>query len=181
MTCIVGMTQAGKVYMGADSAGVAGLEIRTRADTKLFNKEGYLIGCTTSFRMIQLLRFGLSLPKRHPEEDLYEFMCTKFIDSVRSTFKAGGFGKNESGNESGGCFLVGVSGRLFRVDSDFQVGEDMLNFAACGCGEYYALGALHATITSNAYAAPMTHLEAALNTAAEFSAGVRGPFNFMEV
>ena len=180
MTCIVGMTKGGKVYIGADSAGVAGLEIRTRADTKLFNKDGYLIGCTTSFRMIQLLRFGLALPRRHPSVDLYEFMCTSFIDSVRSTFKAGGFGKNESGNESGGCFLVGVEGRLFRVESDFQVGEDALPFAACGCGEYYALGSLYATNFANAMT-PQAQLESALIAASEFSAGVRGPYTFLEV
>lgn len=32
MTCVVGLVAEGKVWMGADSAGVSGWDLRTRAD-----------------------------------------------------------------------------------------------------------------------------------------------------
>ena len=32
MTCIVGLVENGKVYMGADSAGGSGLNVRVRAE-----------------------------------------------------------------------------------------------------------------------------------------------------
>jgi len=40
----------------------------------------------------------------------------------------------DKGQEAGGTFLVGYRGRLFRVDSDYQVGESVNNYCAVGCG-----------------------------------------------
>jgi hypothetical protein len=36
MTCIVGLVDKGDVYIGGDSAGVAGLSLSIRADEKVF-------------------------------------------------------------------------------------------------------------------------------------------------
>lgn len=65
-------------------------------------------------------------------------------------------------------------GSLFCIDSDLQVAEHRLPYAAAGCGEQIALGALHAT--SNSGLKPKKRIEAALKAAEQFSAGVRGPF-----
>lgn len=52
MTCIVGyVTPAREVVMGADSAGVAGYDLRIRRDVKVFHAGPFLIGYTSSFRM----------------------------------------------------------------------------------------------------------------------------------
>jgi hypothetical protein len=40
MTCIVGYESDGKVYIGGDSAGVRGLDVTVREDSKVFKKEG---------------------------------------------------------------------------------------------------------------------------------------------
>jgi hypothetical protein len=172
----VATAHEGRVYMGADSAGVGGLDMRVRRDAKVFVREGYLIGCTTSFRMLQLLRFSLAVPKRHPSVDLYEFMCTTFIDAVRNTLKAGGFATREKEAEQGGTFLVGIDGRVFSVYCDYQVAENDDGYAACGCGESYALGVLHATASGGMR--PEPRLRMALEAAEHFSAGVRAPFLF---
>lgn len=176
MTCIVAITQNGKVLMGADSAGVAGSAMKIRRDTKVFERGGMLIGCTTSFRMIQLLRFSLVVPKRHADVDVYEYMCTAFIDAVRETFRRGGFLTKENEGEIGGQFLVGYEGRLFLVDSDYQVGENYDGFDACGSGAEIAKGSLFESVS---VPHPRIRLESALTAAAHFCAGVRSPFTFV--
>ena len=141
MTCIVGLAHEGKVTIGADSAGVGGLDIANRKDVKVFTNGDFVIGCTTSFRMIQLLQYKLTAPKRHPGTDVMRFMVTDFVEEVRKLFRDGGFTTKEKEAESGGHFLVGHAGRLFCVQSDFQVAERADGFDACGCGESYAMGA----------------------------------------
>lgn len=175
MTCIVGIAHAGKVYMGGDSAGVGGMDIASRKDAKVFKNGEMVIGCTSSFRMIQLLQWTLVVPKRHPDVDVMRYMCTDFIEAVRQCFRNGGFMTRQNEAESGGHFLVGHQGRIFAVHSDFQVAERADGFDACGCGDAYALGSLLATTGE-----PKERLQKALETAAHFSAGVRAPFVFHE-
>lgn len=178
MTCIVGIVDKKKnnVVMGADSAGVGNYNITIRKDPKIFYNEDFLIGCTSSFRMIQLLRFSFK-PPLIGKKDIYEYMCTDFVDAVRECFKDGGFmQKQKMGDDSGGSFLVGYKDRLFQIEDDFQVAESLIGFDACGCGQEYALGALFATDSKSAKDRIKTSLEAAES----FSAGVAGPFIILE-
>lgn len=177
MTCIVGLVSAGQVFIGGDSAGVAGWNLRLRADAKVFKNGDYLFGFTSSFRMGQLLRYALQIPKRHPDKDLMAFMATDFIDAVRNCLKAGGFARKDSETEQGGVFLVGHAGRLFYVDCDYQVGEVRGDYDACGCGEAYACGALYV----NSGLGAEDRIRQALLAAEAHSAGVRGPFHIESI
>jgi hypothetical protein len=51
MTCIVGLVDGGRVWLGGDSAGVSGWDLTVRADRKVFRNGPYVMGFTTSFRM----------------------------------------------------------------------------------------------------------------------------------
>lgn len=175
MTAIVGIAYNGRVYLGGDSAGISGWSLTVRADTKVFRNGPYVLGFTDSFRMGQLLQYALTPPK--PAGDLPKFMSTVFIDAVRDTLKAGGFAARESEREVGGNFLVGITGRLFEVYSDYQVAETATGYAATGCGFELALGSLHATAQTEA--PPRKRLGMALAAAEAFNAGVRGPFAFV--
>ena len=173
MTCIVGVVDNGSVVMGGDSAGVAGLSLTVRADPKVFVNGPFLIGYTSSFRMGQLLRFRFVPPPHHPaDRDDFAFMATDFVDAVRECFKHYGYAKAENGQESGGSFLVGYRGNLYQVASDYQVGLPVDPYAAVGCGDDIALGALYATIGQSAE----HRVRTALAAAQRFSAGVREPF-----
>jgi ATP-dependent protease HslVU (ClpYQ) peptidase subunit len=172
MTAVVGLVESGSVYIGGDSAGVAGLSLTVRADVKVFRKKGYLFGFTTSFRMGQLIHYSLRLPK--PKGDLDAFMATTFIDAVRDCLKTGGWAAKENEREEGGTFLVGVRGRLYAVYGDYQVAKAADGFAAVGCGDQIALGALYAT--AGAGMSPKRRVIRSLAAAERFSAGVRGPF-----
>lgn len=171
MTAIVGLVHNGAVHIGGDSAGVGpGWSSTVRADAKVFRNGPYLMGFTDSFRMGQLLRYALDAPK--PGRDLERHMATTFVDAVRKTLVDGGWIWRDNGRELGGTFLVGVAGRLFVVHGDFQVGEPADGYAAVGCGQDIALGALYAS----AGQPPARRVRAALEAAAHFSAGVRAPF-----
>lgn len=143
-----------------------------RADAKVFTLEPYIFGFTTSYRMGQLIRYSLDVPV--PHGDLDKFMATTFVDAVRDCLKAGGWAKKEDEREEGGTFLVGVNGRLFVIEDDYQVGASADGYAAVGCGGEIALGALFAT--ADADMAPERRVMLALQAAERFSAGVRGPF-----
>jgi hypothetical protein len=175
VTAIVGLVHDDRVYIGGDSAGIADYSVTIRADAKVFRNGPYLLGFTSSFRMGQLLRYALQPPA--PGTDLDRFMVTTFVDAVRDCLKAGGFATKDSEAESGGTFLVGVAGRLFRVEADYQVGESVDQYDAVGCGADIALGALHAT----ADFPPKRRISLALEAAAKHSAGVRGPFVCLSV
>ena len=178
MTCIVGLVHEGKVYIGGDSAGVDQcLGLTRRADKKVFRNGDFLFGFTSSFRMGQLLQHAFVPPKPYSGQDVYAFMVTAFVDAVRQCLKNGGYASRRDEVEEGGNFLVGYSGRVFSIEGDYQVGEPMCGYAACGCGESIALGSLF----TSAGQQPVDRVNLALAAAEHFSAGVCGPFNVESV
>lgn len=177
MTAIVGLVHSdGSVHMGGDSAGVSGWSLTVRADTKVFHNGPYLFGFTTSFRMGQLIHHAFTPPKP-TAKGLERFMSTVFIDALRACLKEGGWARKDNDREEGGTFLVGVGGQLFVVQDDYQVGQAADSYAAVGCGDQIALGALYATAGTTMPARKRIRL--ALEAAERFSAGVRSPFIFL--
>ncbi len=172
MTCIVGLVDEGKVYIGGDSAGLAGWQLTIRKDVKVFRVGAFLFGYTDSFRMGQLLHHAFTPPERAPDMEIERYMATLFVDAIRECFKSGGYARKDSERESGGHFLVGYQGRLFHVEGDYQVGEAAFGYDAVGCGDDIALGVFYATPTMQ----PKKRVELALQAAEQHSGGVRGPF-----
>jgi hypothetical protein len=179
MTCIVGFVDNtnGSVVIGGDSAGVGGLDISIRSDPKVFQNGNFLMGMCGSFRMGQLLHHSF-VPPSHPKGmDDYKFMVTHVMDAIRDCFKKGGYASTYMQQEIGGCFLVGYNGKLYRIDNDYQVGIPLEGFAAVGCGDQIAHGAMFAGHGLGGEA----RVTQALQAAAHFSAGVRPPFLLMSL
>ncbi len=170
MTCIVGLIDKNTVWIGGDSAAISGIDLVVRKDPKVFKVGEFLMGFTTSFRMGQILMHGFNPPVI--SGDLYKYMINEFIPALRNLFKEAGFLELNANREKGGTFLVGVRGRLFVIESDFQVGEPRDAFAAVGCGDQIANGALFASKEVSA----RKRVKLALKAAERFSGGVRGPF-----
>jgi len=171
MTCIIGLAEDNKVYMGGDSALASGWTVRITAQPKVYHIGPFLIGAEGSPRLDQILQYHLDIPEQVLEED-YEYMVTVFIEAVRAAFKGVGFSKIEDNEESGGIFLVGYQGHLYKVWSDFQIGSYADSIAACGCGEEFALGAMKAL----EHLPPRERILKSLEIAAYFSGGVMPPF-----
>lgn len=177
MTCIVGIVDKKnkRVVMGADSQGTAGTNKSIRKDVKIFKNGEFLIGGTSSFRMIQLLRFSFKPPEIR-SNDIYEYMCTDFITAIRDCFKQNGYiQKYTDGDEKGGTFLVAHKNRLFKVQNDFQVGETYNGLDACGCGQDFALGAL-LSIINDKNKTPEQKILKALKTTELLDSAVGKPF-----
>lgn len=174
MTCIAGIAQDGKVWIGADSAAAGEWDIRVTALRKVFRRKQFLVGYTTSFRMGQLLQYRLDVREQESSKEDLEYLVLDFIPQVRECLKSGGFMKIESNKEAGGIFLLGYRGKLYKVHSNFQVNcfIDNDGMAAIGCGDDYALGAMAALDELP----PKERILRALEISARFSNGVRGPF-----
>jgi hypothetical protein len=137
----------------------------------------WAFGYTTSFRMGQIIQYGFTPPTLGDDVDLDRVMRTTFVDALRTAFKQAGWARTDNGVEETGQFLVGVKGRLFTVDADYQVGEPADGYAAVGCGHALAAGSLH---TSRALGwEPSRRVTAALEAAAHHSAGVVDPFTLV--
>lgn len=175
MTCIVGLVAGDRVVIGGDSAGVTvGWGINSRVDRKVGVVGEFVFGFTDSFRMGQVLLYRFKPPPI--EGELMAYMVGPFIDELRRALRAAGYAERLNERESGGTFLVGVRGRLFRISSDYQVGEARDGYDAIGCGADLALGSMYSTglILD---CAPKVRILEALAAADHFSGGVCRPFN----
>ncbi|TJW14425.1 MAG: hypothetical protein E5W82_10640 [Mesorhizobium sp.] len=158
MTCIVGLVDNGKVYIGGDSAAITGDSIEIRANRKVFRNGPYVIGFTGSYRVGQMLEYA-SLPKLTCK-DVMAHLVLNVVDKL----------KEISGKDIDEL-LIGHGGRLFKVSSDYSVAE-YASYAAAGVGGQYALGNFHGGV-----GAPELRVQAALEAAQTHCAGVRAPFH----
>ena len=180
MTCIAAIALPnGETWVGGDSAGTNTSSQQTiHVDPKVFfvrNEAGdeFLFGCSTSFRMMQLLQYVFK-PPRYNGGDLHRYMVAEFVEAVRTVLKNGGFARKEAEREQGGKFLVGFRGHLFLIDSDYQVAEAHCGYNAIGSGGDLAIGSLFTTHTQDM--PPEKRLTLALQAAAYHNSDVREPF-----
>jgi len=171
VTCVVGLEDDDRVWLGADSLGVAGYAKTIRRDPKIFRRGPYLIAFAGSYRVGQLLRWKIDRTGPEPGTDLAEFMATNFIDDVHLVLRKGGV-TLRSGQLDGVSFMVGLYGRLFVVDCDFQIGEPVCGYDAIGSGADIAIGAIHVLPNLE----PQVRVRRALEAAAAHNAGVQAPF-----
>lgn len=174
MTCILGWADGTDVYMGCDSAASDGYSVRTSKLDKVFQRQDFLIGYTSSFRMGQLLEHTLFVEKQEDSQTDMNYLVTTFVPAVRKCLKEGGYTTIKDNEERIGQFLVGYRGNLYEVDYDLQINTFDSEFAAVGCGAQFAVGAFDALLCVGEFIPQM--LETALEVSARHSAGVRGPF-----
>lgn len=77
--------------------------------------------------------------------DIYTFVITKAMPSLRECLKANGFNFDEDTNPKDGerfHFIIACNGELFDVDQELSVCRSELGFYSAGSGSQLALGAL---------------------------------------
>lgn len=181
MTCIVGLVRKEKVYMGADSCGSNGHNYAIYERPKVFKiGDRFLIGCTGTFRMIDLLQYGFNPPKINEDFNRDRFMREEFIPSLRKYFKDHGLLCAENGVERfGGPFMVGFDAQLYIVQSDFSVLPVPEYGGSVGSGAEAAAAVLFFCRTAKM--TPEEKLNAALEAAEGTICSVKGPFEFGEI
>jgi ATP-dependent protease HslVU (ClpYQ) peptidase subunit len=173
VTCIVAVEADGIVYMGSDHAGSNGYTLTPVEASKTFTNGPLLIGYTTSFRMGQILQYGLIVPSHTLSWDLDRWVATDLMVAVRATFEAHGWNQTEKNVATGGNFLMAVGGRCYEIQSNYSFLRSATGEYAVGSGENHALGSLHTTRGQE----PAVRVMRALEAAAEHCTGVAGPFD----
>lgn len=181
MSCIVGLVHEGKVYLGGDSAGSDGFTINGYRAPKVWKQGEFVIGVCGRYVPMQLLRESFAPPAFKEGQSADKYMITEFLPAYRKLMQEWGYGKKEAKNEScgedtGTGVLVGVRGRLFRIESEFQVLEPIHEYAADGSGTYHAMGSLYSTEGKE----PRERITEALKAAEYFVCTVRSPFVIVE-
>jgi hypothetical protein len=83
-------------------------------------------------------------PTTKDRKDLYHFMITKAMPSLRKCLTENGYNFDETKGELRFQFLIAVCGEIFDIDNDLSVSKNKSGIYAAGSGASYALGALHA-------------------------------------
>lgn len=166
MSCIVGISKGGVVYIGADSIATAGNEMRTRGDPKLFRNGKYLIGYSGAVRPGQVLhpRFWT------PPDNIYDF-----TDAMRHQLEERGCMKKGEGgvDEMDVNLIIGVEGNLYEIQSDLQLAEyGPDNYTSIGAGSAYALGSLYETKDLDIH--PKLRIQRSIDAAKYFCPAVGG-------
>ena len=175
MTCIVGLVSGGKVYIGADSLASNGFDKEVRKEPKVFENGEYLIGCSGSIRMMNILKWRFNPPTLKDGDDIHKFMCLDFVSEMKDCLLDSGCSEKEGLWDIGtnSEILVAIKGRLFKIQYDFQVAE--YKYTACGSGEYHALGCMYYVDKTK----PKKAIKKALSAAENFVVSVQRPFVIM--
>lgn len=180
MTCIVGIESKGKVYVGGDSAGTrADGSQRSLADKKVFINDGILFGVCGLPKVMDALEHGLDVPKRSRKDNVRKYINRQLMPAIIETLDDAQCTEKHHGSSSfEGAFLMAFAGKLYTVETNFQVITTARGFNSVGSGSDIAMGSLHASRNvRNARARILTALEAsAINNAA-----VRPPFTVLSV
>lgn len=186
MTCIVATKHNNKIYMGGDSLGSDTSFAKTvRKDVKVFINGDMLLGFTSSFRMGQILQYVMSHPERPEGISDMKYLVAYWIPALIECFEHSGY-RGEKGlddhdeTRTGGVFLLGYRGTLYQIDSDFQVGIPAEQYAAIGCGQDLAMGAIF-TAKKLGIKEPDKILTVALEAAEKYSGGVQRPFLLLSI
>lgn len=182
MTCIVGLSHKGKVWIGGDSAGSSEGFMAKRKDKKVFKKDGFIIGFAGSFRFGDILKYKYQFPKRG-KISLEKYFVCDFIDGLRECINTSGLKRNSEDGpeemESG--MLIGTEGRLFSIDSDFQVAEPSDGIYCIGSGSEYSFGAMFIEKVSNKFKDPKKSIINSLKAASYWNPGqVSAPYTVLE-
>lgn len=184
MSCVVGLVDEGKVWLGGDAAASDPNDelVVTYTAPKVFRRGQLLLGCVESFRMRDLLEHQFDAPRFRANQDPDDYIFRIVLEEIRRTLVVGGFDLEEEVDDDddfmpSGAILLGFKGRLFTIDWDYHIGEVRDHFMAIGAGAPYALGSLHITHELADKFSPRLRVTNALRVAAHYCGTVRPPFS----
>ncbi|MCK9570916.1 hypothetical protein M0R72_18350, partial [Candidatus Pacearchaeota archaeon] len=142
---------------------------------KIFRKGNLLIGSENSQRVSDIVEYNLDLPEDSGKSP-GGYLGSAFIPALRACLREHGGLKDE---QMEAVIMIGYKGCLFIVGEDFTLSEIATPYEAIGAGAKYALGYLYAM--EKTCLSPEKLIEGALGCAEYWCAGVRGPFNILEM
>ena len=145
MTCCIAYKTNEKIYFAADSAGTDEDGVQeTRSDPKIFKIDNVLFATDSSFRMRDVLMYNLILPRKSRNETIDKYVRSKLISVIRNLLIDNGVctKTDDCDQNCPGNILIGIKDKIYKIESDFQVGEVIRPYNAIGSGSREALAAL---------------------------------------
>lgn len=179
MTTIVGVQYKDKCIIAADNQVTAdGGRRYNHPDMKKIAKRGaFLIAGSGEVQPCDVVQHMWNPPKvtLKDSEDIYHFMITKAMTSLRKCLTDNGYDFNEGkgdgkAEETRFNFIMAVGGELFDIADDLSVIRSGDGIYGVGSGSAYAIGALHAG------AKP----QQAIEIAAKLDVNTSGPIQIVE-
>jgi len=165
------------VWLCGDSIGCSENNKTTRADMKIFYKDGYVVGFTSSYRFGQIIRHYVKLPAI-PKKTRNHNHIIKIIELISEKLHDNHWGQELNNHRWGGQLIIGWPGNLYSIDTDFQYSQSVDPFLCVGSGSNYALGAL-SSLSSNTILKPEGLLLQAARTSSKFCATVGPPYHII--
>lgn len=172
MTCVAGIVDGPKVWLGGDSANSSKVEIVTTVDPKVFQLGEWVLGYAGDLAFGDVLRYRIAMPRLSKNSNIDQLVHVDLIDEILAACKRRSI---DSADERGEA-IVGVRGRLYVIDTDLSIREAR-GFASIGNGGIAARCALAESAKSRR--TPKTRLKSALEIAAEYTKDVRPPWTFV--
>jgi ATP-dependent protease HslVU (ClpYQ) peptidase subunit len=178
MTCIVAVKHDNKIHMGGDRclSDYESSFYMPTTDPKIFKKDNMLIGYAGSVRMGKVIKYDFEPPK--PDlRNLDRYMNIEFINALRECLENNNLKLDSGTSERNDLadLIIGIKGRLFIIEDDWQATEHTYDYLSIGSGSPYALGSLYST----EHLPPNERVEKALEAADKFSITVCQPFDYI--
>lgn len=185
MTCCIGYKTNKNIYFIGDTQGSYDENKEIRLDPKIFKMNNMLFAVCGSFRMRDVLMYELNIPKLGLNEDIDRYVRTTVINGIRNLFIEKGIciKTEESDLVSPGDILIAIRNKIYKIESDFQVGEINKPYVAIGCGSREAMAAM--SMYERFFNLPKTKKEVniflvnTLETVAELNLNVNNQYNIL--
>lgn len=147
MTAIAAYTQDGHVWMAGDGVGYGeDGSYQRRRDPKVFVTGEFAFGVSNSFRLGQLIRHQFTPPPLPAAGVSAGYMVREFVPALSKLVSGSEMRTDDVTSPFPGQLLTGVRGRLFEIQSDYQVAEPDQNYWAIGSASDLCFGALSALL-----------------------------------
>ncbi len=148
MTTIIGLEYRDKCFIVADSRTTdADGKVYSHPEVKKISENGMFLiagsGETLPCDIAQHI-WEPPTPTKQDREDLYHFMITKAMPSLRKCMIENGYRFNDDIDETRFQFIMAVGGEIFDIDEELSVSKSADGVYAAGSGAPYALGAMYA-------------------------------------
>jgi ATP-dependent protease HslVU (ClpYQ) peptidase subunit len=173
MTCIVAISDNGKVYMGGDRGHSDSHTLVSSTQPKIFDVGSYLIGYAGNSGIGQAVIYNFQYPAVGKTHNIDRHMLKVFIPALRLFFKENDI-KIPDDDDNNAGFIIGVKGRVYEVDlADFQCIE--YEEVSIGSGSSYAYGSLYTSIDLPA----KDRVEKAIQAAINYSPTCQSPIDIL--
>lgn len=165
MTCIVGLTHEGYVYMGGDRGASDGDSIISMKNPKVESKGNWVYGYAGTIGIGQLLSF-IDLPAE--VENPFAYIRLELVELLKDSIET----FTNPTTEHDTSWLIGYKDRLFELSAaDWGVLE--LDYTSIGSGSQYALGSLYTSIDED----PIYRIGLSLGAAIQYSPTCQAPID----